>query len=177
MPTSAFVVTVPAAEPLVRDLRNRFDATAKLGVPAHITVLYPFMSPDEITLDVLHLAQAALNGVPAFEFSLAGVGRFPATAYLIPQPAEPFNELTTALMERFPAYRPYGGEHETMVPHLTVAHGDAADAHAAAQELAPQLSAWRANQMTCDTVTLIENSSGRWKEMHRFRLPVARLSA
>lgn len=173
MPASAFVVTVPAIEPLVKNLRNRFDATSKLGAPAHITVLFPFMPPDEITLDVLCLAQAALNTVPSFKFSWNGVGRFPTTAYLVPHPPEPFIALTTALTERFPTYRPYGGAHKTTVPHLTVAHGEAAHAHAAATELEPQLGAWSATQMTCDTVTLIENSSGRLKEMHVFQLPVA----
>ena len=45
MPISAFAVKVPAAEPLVGDLRRRYDATVALGVPAHITLLVPFMDP------------------------------------------------------------------------------------------------------------------------------------
>ena len=131
------------------------------------------MPADEITSDVLRLAQAAINTVPTFTFSLTGVGRFPTTAYLIPEPAEPFIALTKALAKRFPTYRPYGGMHETTVPHLTVANGEAAHAHAAIAELEPQLRAWSAVQMACNTVTLIENSSGRWKEMHLFQLPAS----
>jgi hypothetical protein len=43
MAESAFIVCVPEAEPHVAVLRERFDASARLGLPAHITMLYPFM--------------------------------------------------------------------------------------------------------------------------------------
>jgi 2'-5' RNA ligase len=171
MPVSAFVVKVPEAESAVGELRNRFDATAMLGVPPHITILFPFMHPEEITSDVLLQAQIALSPVPSFGFSLAGVGRFPTTTYLSPVPPEPFVALTTALIECFPAFRPYGGAHEGVVPHLTVAHGDAANAHAAAVELEQRLGALKPIRTECNSVTLLENSSGRWKEMHVFDLP------
>ena len=49
MPQSALGVTVPEAEPWVKNLRERYDPTAAVGVPAHITVLFPFISPDLIT--------------------------------------------------------------------------------------------------------------------------------
>jgi hypothetical protein len=39
---SAIIVPVPAVEPLVSQWRQRFDVSARHGVPAHITVLYPF---------------------------------------------------------------------------------------------------------------------------------------
>jgi hypothetical protein len=37
MAISAFIVKVPGAESLVGALRERFDATSKIGVPAHLT--------------------------------------------------------------------------------------------------------------------------------------------
>jgi hypothetical protein len=48
MAESAFIVRVPEAEPHVAHLRERFDPMALLGVPAHITLLYPFLSPEQI---------------------------------------------------------------------------------------------------------------------------------
>ena len=173
MAVSAFVVEVPAAESLVGELRSRFDATSKLGVPAHITVLFPFMAPDEITSDVLCEAQTALNAVQSFGFSLPKIGRFAATAYLSPAPSEPFVALTTALTQRFPMFRPYGDAHERTVPHLTVAYGDASNAVAAAAELEQRLCASGPIRTRCKSVTLLENSSGRWREMHVFSLPNA----
>ncbi|WP_174996734.1 2'-5' RNA ligase family protein [Burkholderia lata] len=175
MSTSAFVVEVPAAEPTVAHLRRRFDASASLGVPAHITLLFPFMSPDQITPDVIHQARSALRVVPSFEFSLTQVGRFETTAYLSPAPADPFVALTTALVECFPTYRPYGGAYDHIVPHLTVAHGDAVAAQAAAIELEERLRVLAPIRTQCRSVSLLENSSGIWKQMHVIDLPTPHL--
>lgn len=50
---SALIVRVPEAEPLVGTFRDRFDPVARLGVPAHITLLYPFEPPADIDVQVL----------------------------------------------------------------------------------------------------------------------------
>ncbi|MBJ9594345.1 MULTISPECIES: 2'-5' RNA ligase family protein [Burkholderia] len=171
MVTTAFVVEVSAAEPAVADLRRRFDASASLGVPPHITLLFPFMSPDEITSTVIRQSESALSFVPSFDFSLTQIGRFPTTTYLTPDPAEPFVALTTALVERFPGYRPYGGVHDGTIPHLTVAHGDAATANSAAIALEERLRMLAPIRTRCSSVSLLENTSGRWKQMHVFELP------
>ena len=86
MSQSAFIVPVPEAEERVRSLRRRFDPTARLGVPAHITVLYPFMAPeliDELTVSEI---QALLGNTSSFAFSLDRVERFPDATYLAPTP-------------------------------------------------------------------------------------------
>ena len=36
---SALIIAVPEAEPLVKAWRERFDYSAGVGVPAHITLL------------------------------------------------------------------------------------------------------------------------------------------
>lgn len=171
MSESAFIVRVPESEACVGALRKRFDASVRLGVPAHITLLVPFMSPGLIADSVLRDAQAALSQVPAFEFTLDRVARFPATAYLARNPAQPFVELTQALVRKFPGFPPFGGQHETVIPHLTVANGDAEEAAAAAVELGALLRLHGHIRSVCASVSLLENSSGRWKEMHVFALP------
>ena len=173
MAISAFAVKVPAAEALVADLRHRHDATVALGVPAHITVLVPFMDPALIGAEVLERAKQALDRTPSFAFTLREVGRFPETAYLAPEPAAPFIEMTLALVKAFPDFPPYGGEHQGVVPHLTVAHGSALDADSAATELQARLLASGAVHAACTEVALIENSSGSWRDMHVFQLPQA----
>jgi len=171
VPVSAFIVRVPEAEPCVEALRERFDASVKLGVPAHVTVLVPFMSPERITEAVLQRAQLALNAVPSFSFALSKVARFPATTYLAPEPAAPFIALTQSLVRFFPEYPPFAGEFESIVPHLTVAHGSTPEAELAAGELSAAVQAHGPIVSECSSVALLENSSGLWKEMHVFRLP------
>lgn len=171
MAISAFIVKVPSAEPLAGPLRERFDATSTLGVPAHITVLIPFMDPRDITPDVLQRAQRALDRTAAFSFRLSSVGRFPAVAYLAPEPAAPFIALTQALAGTFADYPPYAGAHAGIVPHLTVAHGADAEADEAALALQAALDKDGPVTAHCGSVSLIENSSGRWNELHVFHLP------
>jgi hypothetical protein len=168
---SAFIVRVPEAEACVGPLRERFDASVRLGVPAHITVLVPFMSPQLVTEAVLGRAERALSDVSAFSFSLSKVQRFPATTYLAPEPAAPFIALTESLVRAFPAYPPFAGAFESVIPHLTVAHGNASEAERAALELAAVMQTRGPIAGRCASVALLENSSGLWKEMHAFALP------
>ncbi|MDO8905347.1 2'-5' RNA ligase family protein [Hydrogenophaga sp.] len=171
MPTTAFAVLVPSAESLVAELRERFDPTVKLGVPPHISILVPFMDPAHVTPAVLAKAQEALMEVPSFEFTLRRVGRFPTTTYLAPAPSAPFVAMTAALVRVFPEFPPYGGEHAEVIPHLTVADGDAERASLAALELEEKLrAAGQIKATACTSVVLLENSTGRWKEMNLFKL-------
>lgn len=171
MAESAFIIRVPEAEHCVGSLRERFDASARLGVPAHITVLFPFMPPERITDAVLRRAQAVFDGMPSFPFMLSRIARFPAVTYLAPEPAEPFIALTQKLAQRFPKYPPFRGEHEVIIPHLTAAHGSPTETDLAERELAAAMQAHGPIHGNCRAITLLENSSGRWREMHAFVLP------
>lgn len=48
---TAVVVTIPAADPVVSAHRRALDAAATLGVPAHVTVIFPFAVPAALTQD------------------------------------------------------------------------------------------------------------------------------
>lgn len=169
---TAFVVAVPEAEPVVAGLRERFDPSAALGVPAHLTVLHPFMPPAQVTPQVLAHAASALPGLPPFEFLLARVERFPGVLYLAPEPAALFIALTEALVRAFPKYLPFGGAHEHIVPHLTVAQGDESTLHAAEAELHTALREHGPVRAQCRELCLLQYSGGRWCGWHRLALAV-----
>ena len=44
LPQSCLILEVPEAEAAVGQHREKLDAIARLGVPAHFTVLFPFMT-------------------------------------------------------------------------------------------------------------------------------------
>lgn len=52
--------------------RERLDANASLGIPAHITVLSPFMPPQMISPLVLAELERVFAGIQRFHFQLAG---------------------------------------------------------------------------------------------------------
>lgn len=171
MAESALIVRVPEAEACVGDLRRRFDSSAREGVPAHITVLVPFMSPEFITSVVLADLERALGETSTFAFSLSRVERFVATAYLAPDPSEPFVRLTESVMRSHPAYPPFRGAHSSIIPHLTVANGDPVEAEIAAERLLEIMALNGPITSVCRAVDILENSSGSWRPMTSIHLP------
>ena len=119
---TALVVLVPDAEPVVAEHRLRHDPAAADGVPAHVTVLYPFRAEvDDATAAAVAAIAAA---VPAFDATFRTTARFPGVVlYLDPEPAAPFRELIARCTAAFPDCPPYGGTIPDPIPHLTVADG------------------------------------------------------
>jgi 2'-5' RNA ligase len=168
VPESAFIIRVPEAEPYVARLRAQFDPSAVLGVPAHITVLYPFMSPERISEKVVARARSLAAETAPFSFRLVAIKRFPGVVYLAPEPAASLVSLLQAVSRAFPEYPPYEGRHPSTIPHLTVARTDESQHAAIEAELRSCLPLPRGIVATCEQLVLIENSSGRWSQMHSF---------
>lgn len=121
---TALVVPVPEAEHLLRPWRSRHTADGRLGMWAHLTLLHPFLAPREVAGELGPL-RAQLAGWAPFSFALVEPRRFPGgLLYLAPEPEERFRELLADVQAPFPDRPLYGGEHEDVVPHCTVAHSD-----------------------------------------------------
>jgi 2'-5' RNA ligase len=119
---SAIVVLVPEAEVAVGRWREELDPSAALGVPAHVTLLYPFVAPIDITEDLIAKVAETISGFGAFEYQLDEVRWFDdAVVWLAPAPASPFTALTAMLLEAFPQFPRYGGAFgDDVVPHVTI---------------------------------------------------------
>jgi len=136
------LLPVPAAEPAVRRHRAQLVESAKGGVPAHITVPYPFLPPDKIGEPLLGLLRRLFARYAAFEFTLDRVGWFgEEVVWLGPRDPVPFTALTNAAFTAFPACPPYGGQHaEPLYPHLTIGKTSGLQAlRAAAESVRPCL--------------------------------------
>ncbi|MGK5638634.1 2'-5' RNA ligase family protein [Streptomyces sp. URMC 126] len=120
---TGLIVRIPEAEPAVRAWRERFDPSARAGVPAHVTVLFPFLDESRIDARVRSALAAVLGGHRAFDVRFESCGRFPGVLYLAPEPATPLRRLTEAIADRWPEAPPYEGRFADIVPHLTVADG------------------------------------------------------
>jgi 2'-5' RNA ligase superfamily len=119
---TVILAPVEEADPIVGRWRREFDRTAAEGIPAHVSILFPFVPRSELS-DATFAATARIaDKHPRFDFSLAEVKRFPdGNIYLAPDPAAPFRHLTEAIWNRWPEHPPYGGEFPEIIPHLTVA--------------------------------------------------------
>jgi 2'-5' RNA ligase len=138
---SALLLPVPAAEAAVGEHRARLDASARDGVPAHVTVLYPFLPPAEIGPVVLAELSRLFAVVPRFSFTLDRVRWFgESVVWLGPSDESPFRQLTGLAVAAYPSCPPYRGVHEDVVPHLTIGHlGGPGELRAAAEQVRPLL--------------------------------------
>lgn len=118
-PTSAIIVRVPIPACVAR-VRRQWDRSATIGVPPHVTVLFPFLPPGRLDAAVRHELAVIAAAQEPFDVLFRTVGRFPDLVYLAPEPAGPFAGLTEACAGRFPDFPPYGGAHDEVIPHLTI---------------------------------------------------------
>lgn len=157
MPRTALIVAIPEAEPAVGALRLAHDWSAPLGVPAHVTILFPFAD----SADVDENAVAGLVATfAAFEFELDRVDRLDdGPVWLHPEPSAPFAALIDAVWRRFPDYPPYEGAHDVVIPHLTVS------------DVPVEVDIELPISAVAREVTLIEEGAdGRWSVRRRFPL-------
>ncbi len=164
---SAVLVPVPEAEVWVGDLRREHDPSAVAGVPAHVTLVVPWLPPDEIQEADLAALDEVVTAQPAFDFALTHVAWFGRSVlWLAPEPVEPFLGLTARVADEF-ATPPWEDEFDEVVPHLTVAlASDGSELGPAAEKLATQLPvACRARE-----VWVMIGDGDRWQTRHRVEL-------
>lgn len=168
---AALVISVPEVEPLVGPARLQYDPSAAVGVPAHITINYPFLPAldpsDELVSELANL----FAGSDAFEFTLQRLSRFPDVLYLPPEPDAPFRRLIELVAARFPDSPPYGGEFDEVVPHLTIAQtGDESVLSSLEARLARLAVEFLPISSRAQEVWLLENRAGRWEGAMAFPL-------
>jgi hypothetical protein len=169
-PESGLLVEIPAAETVVRRFRQVLDPSAGLGVPAHITVLYPFVPPAGLDDDVLGRLARLFAAVPRFAFTLDQTCWFDdRVVWLAPGDPAPFAALTRLVLAAFPAYLPYGGQFAGITPHLTVGDGQPLAALRAAEEsVRPLLPV--SGEVTAVSLISQETAGGQFRRTASFPL-------
>ena len=168
---SAILIPVPNAEKLVGAYRSRYDPAAKAGVPAHITLLYPFLDREAITRNSVIEVQKVIQSFQPFDFFLVEVRRFPGVLYLHPEPDNEFKRMTQALVNQFPDHPPYKGAYSSVDPHLTVAHADGAVAlEAIVEKFQSNAESYLPVMSRAEEVWLMVERNGKWRKHTSFTL-------
>ena len=167
-PVSGVVIRVTLPAPLER-LRRAADFAAGVGVPAHVTLLFPFMPGVALTLPVRRALAEIAASVEPFDVRFGAVGRFPGIVCLVPEPGRRFTALTDAIAARFPAYQPYEGAFEDVIPHLTLVESPTAPLDEIADSARRHLPfTHRVSVME----VLVEGPDARWRG--HWRIPFGR---
>jgi 2'-5' RNA ligase len=168
---SAIVVPIRLPTALEAIRLDHVD-NARLGVPAHVTLLFPFVAPPALEPAVLVRLADTIARTPRFRVAFETLETFDAgpteegVAWLAPTPAAPFAAMTRALVDAFPGYLPYGGMHDEVIPHLTLANV-AVDLATLRREVPARLPFRRTVN---DAALLVEDAAGRWRVAARLAL-------
>lgn len=151
---------------LVPEAQELFDAVGGAtpgGIPAHITVLYPFIPPIRITSQTRdELAQLAA-ATDRFAVTITSLAQYEITTYLNLEPEEPVRALTHRIFEKWPDYPPYGDMDLYIQPHMALAQGVIpSDVETTALPHLP------VNAEITQLTVMVRRWSGRWKVDSQF---------
>jgi 2'-5' RNA ligase len=164
---TALIAVVDEVAPLVDTWRRRYDSSTAADVPAHVTVVFPFLDVDRIGPPVIGELETVFHAHRPFSVRFERCQRFPDALYLEPAPDEPFRALTEAVTTRWPEAPPYGGVFADVIPHLTIATGQQPSVYDEVEAaLRPQLPV----NAQISSVSLFFGDGKRWREHVRFPL-------
>jgi 2'-5' RNA ligase len=145
-------------------------AEAAGGLPAHVTLLYPFVAPARLDAAVRTRLAAVAARHAGFDYLIGGPATWPDTLYATVDPVEPFVRLQADLAAAFPAFPIYGrSDGFVYEPHITIAEGAAlADPVVAA---APAWDALPRGARVAAIEVIARADDGRWRT--NWRLPLA----
>jgi 2'-5' RNA ligase superfamily len=123
--TTALVIEVPGAEALLDVARRVNPALVRPGLPAHVTVLYPFLPVAELTDDVDAAVRAIAASVTVTEVRLT---ELVSALGFVAMAAPELQPVADAAYAEWPGVQPYGGRFGPKPPvHLTIAMGGTED--------------------------------------------------
>ena len=162
---------------LVLDDAEPFDAIRRdfarerfaLGIPFHVTLLYPFAPAHELTPALREDVRAFFAARKPFDFELTRIACWPDLVYAVPEPDGELRACMQALFATFSRWPPYGAVHAEVHPHATL--GEEIDAAAVHGEIERRAAPHLPHRCQARDVTLLEEfAPDEWRERERFAL-------
>jgi 2'-5' RNA ligase len=165
------VVLVPAlgAGQVVRELRIKHDPSAAAGVPPHLTLMFPFVPPQDLSAQRIGALERLIGRAKPFDFTLTRISQFEqGVVYLVPEPEGPFVSLTREIGQHF-GLLPFGGEFgEDPVVHLTVAaRASPTDRRRITDKLDPELPI---SLVAVEAWLMVGSNAGGWNVVRKMPL-------
>ena len=170
MAPTAIVVPFHDGPAVVTAHRRALTSDGADRMPAHVTLIYPFVDDADLADDEFRRLHGVLAAFAPFDVTFATFARFdgqPPGLYLEPEPAGPFFAMIAALAEEFPAFPPFGGVHETVIPHLTLGYTeDAKTLRAVEADVGRHLPV----RARVDEVAVMEHGADGWRPREHIAL-------
>ncbi len=120
MPThgqTGLVIPVPEADALLAAVGARYPGTVREGVPAHVSLLYPFVAAAELDEQVTSALCELLAEQAPMPVQFAECYRREGFVALRPDPIDGLTELMNKTHLRWPDVVPYEGVYQDVEPH------------------------------------------------------------
>ncbi len=118
--TTIMIIAPHEVQALTAPLRRQYALDKMICVPAHITILYPFVPYEQLDAASEKLRQICAEIEP-FDITVEGYGNFPRFIYMKPKNEVPIRNLCHRVFEAFPDYLPFRGVYgDTPTLHMTV---------------------------------------------------------
>ncbi|MHB8341661.1 MAG: 2'-5' RNA ligase family protein [Mycobacteriales bacterium] len=162
---TSLIVPLPEVDEVLGGIRLAHNPSARTGVPAHVTLIYPFVSARRLAGRGLEQLEEILAPHRRFDLVLGEMGSFPTSHYLRPEPSAPFLRMTMDVWSAWPSYPPYAGAYSDVVPHVSLAVG--ADLPDIAEEVGRVLPIHAAAR---EVWVMEETPAGTWTRLHAIPL-------
>jgi 2'-5' RNA ligase superfamily len=118
--TTVNIVAPVSVQEHVGRLHRMYQPERPMKVPAHFSVLHPFVGYRELDEGLERLRGLCARLAPV-EIVVEGYAAFPGVVYLKASDPEPLRAISRALCGEFPECPLYGGDHgPELNPHVTV---------------------------------------------------------
>jgi 2'-5' RNA ligase len=172
---SALVLPVLPVDPLARPYRKQYTIDGAMGLPAHITILFPFFDQQAWTADNQARLEATAAGIEPFEYQIVGFNRFveKGVLYLEPDNQEMLLSLIHAIATLFPELAPYEGRValDQLIPHISIAFAESGvELDRIETEFRRDIDVSLPWTIKADQIWLVVTSNGQWYRRARIGL-------
>jgi hypothetical protein len=167
MSRTLLALMVPQAEPLVGEMRARLDPSARRGLGAHITLVYPWLDSADITEEAIRHLGAVTSRHEPVSFRLDRVDTVPSTVWLAPTPTEATVSLANSLEAAFPERPRIGPDFDRYVPHLSAARNVRKHRDNIVASLHDRLVIHGPVECLCKDVHVMEEGADGWRVLAR----------
>lgn len=170
---SALLLRCPAAEPAVGPSRAHLDAAARVGVPAHVTVTYPFRAVADLTPPDHDRLERLFARFPSFTVTGERTRWFADDVLFVEVgEVDAVTDLIHAVTVEFPEHPPYRGEFAEVVPHLTVGHDHSLGALREAEDVVRALLPFRqvVTEVELWSGPALASGQGQWRFVRAYPL-------
>ncbi len=168
---SVILIPIPSADPVIGEWRKKYDHVALHGIPAHITLLFPFKESSQITQEIIKKLEGIFLKVKQFPFTLDRINTFPNVIFLDPNPRDEFIKLIEAIVHIFPENSPYEGKYSSINPHATIAQiSDIEKTDSLKKQIEEDISInFPIQCLAKEAWLMIEDEKGEWHIQSKFQ--------